>query len=208
MSDTFGNRIQAIREKAGLSKYAFAKKLGMSPSSINNYETGKTLPGELVMRKICRIFEVELEWLKNGGPKEETPAAEIPAATKEPPVVSTDKVTVAEAGESKRKEVPESLQGEKGESYRKESPEAMQDEKTEEKEPERETEQKEPENAAPVTLSVMIQSQSGAEIDVLEIQRKVKASCPDAQKVYVKPEENRAYWVSENASGAVVLWEA
>ena len=53
--------------------------------------------------------------------------------------------------------------------------------------------------AAPV---VFIQSAMGGEISTEEIMAKVG----DADTVYIKPEENAAYWVKGDLSGAVNLW--
>ncbi len=56
-------------------------------------------------------------------------------------------------------------------------------------------------------LSIIIQSVMGGTITVDEIEKRVKESAPDADTVYVKPEENRAYWTGGGKMGYVVLWE-
>ena len=58
------------------------------------------------------------------------------------------------------------------------------------------TQKKEPE--------IYIQSLMGGTISVEEILAKLCDA--EADIVYVKPEENRAYWVGKNSSGAVYLW--
>ena len=50
--------------------------------------------------------------------------------------------------------------------------------------------------------TIIIQSAMGGEITVDEILAKVG----DVEKVYVKPEENAAYWVKGEENGAVALW--
>ena len=50
--------------------------------------------------------------------------------------------------------------------------------------------------------TIIIQSAMGGEITVEEILARVG----DVEKVYVKPEENAAYWVRGEESGAVALW--
>ena len=52
-------------------------------------------------------------------------------------------------------------------------------------------------------VRMVIQSRLGGEISITEILSKI----PDGvEKVYIKPEENRAYWVSTNSAGSVELW--
>ena len=57
--------------------------------------------------------------------------------------------------------------------------------------------------AAPKAPTFTIESKMGGQITYDEIIKKV----PKGADVYVKPEENKAYWVKGKKSGAVVLWE-
>jgi len=59
----------------------------------------------------------------------------------------------------------------------------------------------------PSELKVSIQSVMGGSILVDDIVARVHASAPDAKEIYVKPEENRAYYVGKTSEGFVVLWE-
>jgi len=59
----------------------------------------------------------------------------------------------------------------------------------------------------PSELKVSIQSLMGGSILVDDIVARVHASAPDAKEIYVKPEENRAYYVGKTSEGFVVLWE-
>ena len=43
----------------------------------------------------------------------------------------------------------------------------------------------------------------GGQISVDEILARVPA---DVEKVYVKPEENKAYWISKKSAGSIDLW--
>ena len=47
----------------------------------------------------------------------------------------------------------------------------------------------------------------GGSISTEEILARVYSQEPTAQKIYVKPEENKAYWVAKNNRGYVILWE-
>ena len=56
-------------------------------------------------------------------------------------------------------------------------------------------------------VEVVIESLMGGQITVDEVIEKVRRVAGDGPaKVYVKPEENRAYFVTETISGAVYLW--
>lgn len=48
----FSQAIKEIRQKAYLSQEDFAKVIGVSFSTVNRWETGKTLPNYKAMKKI------------------------------------------------------------------------------------------------------------------------------------------------------------
>ena len=54
---------------------------------------------------------------------------------------------------------------------------------------------------------VAVQALMGGSIVMEEVIKKVKAVAPDVENIYVKPEENKAYWVSKNSAGSVDLWD-
>ena len=62
-----------------------------------------------------------------------------------------------------------------------------------------------PTHDAPV--QILIQSRMGGEIPVDKVIAIILDVCPTAEKIYVKPEDNRAYWTKGTASGSVILWE-
>ncbi len=49
---SFGEQIKDIRTKCILSQEAFAKVIGVSFSTVNRWETGKSLPNYITMSKI------------------------------------------------------------------------------------------------------------------------------------------------------------
>ena len=51
--------------------------------------------------------------------------------------------------------------------------------------------------------TILIQSQLGGTITPEEVLKRIPDSC---DRVYIKPEENKAYWVKGDESGAVELW--
>lgn len=48
----FSEAIKSVRQKALLSQMDFAKQLGVSHSTVNRWETGKTLPNFKTMKRI------------------------------------------------------------------------------------------------------------------------------------------------------------
>ena len=51
--------------------------------------------------------------------------------------------------------------------------------------------------------TILIQSQLGGTITPEEVLKRIPEGC---DQVYIKPEENKAYWVKGDESGAVELW--
>ena len=51
--------------------------------------------------------------------------------------------------------------------------------------------------------TILIQSQLGGTITPEEVLKRIPDGC---DQVYIKPEENKAYWVKGDESGAVELW--
>lgn len=73
---TIGGRIWAIREEQGLSRRAFAERLGCQEIEIKNIEYNllkKPEQKESLYRNISMTFDVPLEWIKTGGERKPTP---------------------------------------------------------------------------------------------------------------------------------------
>ena len=51
-----GVKLTEMREKAGMSQNALAKKLGVAESTISNYETGRSNPSEEKVDKILKKY--------------------------------------------------------------------------------------------------------------------------------------------------------
>ena len=59
-------RIKELRLTLNLTQDAFAKRLGVKRNTVGNYETGNRVPSDQSIFSICREFNVNEEWLRNG----------------------------------------------------------------------------------------------------------------------------------------------
>lgn len=59
-------RIKEIREALDLSQEAFGKRIGITRASISNMEKGTRNPSKQTIISICREFDVNNAWLKEG----------------------------------------------------------------------------------------------------------------------------------------------
>ncbi len=59
-------RITQIVKESGLTKTDFAKKLGLSQPFISKICTGDSVPSDRTISDICRLFDVEEDWLRYG----------------------------------------------------------------------------------------------------------------------------------------------
>ncbi|MBQ9168783.1 MAG: helix-turn-helix domain-containing protein [Oscillospiraceae bacterium] len=64
--DTVASRISEIIEKYGLTKTAFAAKIGLSQPFVSQICAGTKEPSDRTIADICRKFKVSEEWLRNG----------------------------------------------------------------------------------------------------------------------------------------------
>lgn len=62
---TTGERIKAIRKELKLSQTAFGDKIGVKRDVIANMELERAPIKELVIKMICRTFNVNPLWLEN-----------------------------------------------------------------------------------------------------------------------------------------------
>lgn len=62
-------RIIKIREDNGLNQEKFAEKIGLSRNFINQVENGKKNISDRTISDICRLFNVNEEWLRTGNGK-------------------------------------------------------------------------------------------------------------------------------------------
>ena len=59
-------RIKELRKNLGLTQQEFADRIGIKRGGVANYEIGRNEPSDSVISLICREFNVNEEWLRNG----------------------------------------------------------------------------------------------------------------------------------------------
>lgn len=59
-------RLKKLRKELDLTQSAFADRIGMKQNTIATYEMGRSIPSDQAIRSICREFDVNEEWLRNG----------------------------------------------------------------------------------------------------------------------------------------------
>lgn len=61
--DGFGDKLKALREKAGLTQEQLAMRMGLSKSTISQYENQERIPSLIAVIKIASIFHVSTDYL-------------------------------------------------------------------------------------------------------------------------------------------------
>ena len=59
-------RIKKLRRMLDLTQQEFGDRVGIKRNTVANYETGRNEPVDSVVSLICREFNVNEEWLRNG----------------------------------------------------------------------------------------------------------------------------------------------
>ena len=63
---SIGNRLKRLRKELDLTQEAFASRIGSVQNTITGYESGRRNPSAPVISLICREYNVNEEWLRNG----------------------------------------------------------------------------------------------------------------------------------------------
>lgn len=174
--------IKELRQMKGLTLAAFAESIGIGMSTLTGYEAGKRQPSEKALAAIKEVYGVDL--------------ANTPSPSGDAPAPAEKKIRQPRA---KKGAVPapavkkaEEKKSRKPRSKKEAAPAPV--EETVEKKAEKKT-SKQP-------AKIIIQSLMGGEITPEEILSRVG----DVDKVYIKVEENAAYWVKGDETGAINIW--
>ena len=209
-------QIKELRESQALTKTAFAEALGVTVSTVMNYESGKTKPTKKIMEKIKEAYGVSLGEAAAAEPAP-APAAPEPkmkpgrkkAEEKKPEPKKEAKTAAPKKGGAKKKAKDIAAEVKAAEEpVVTEAAPAGPDVKEKKQ---KKTKPAVPKKAAPkkgkAAPSISIESLLGGKITIEEITAKVLEAAPDAKEVFVKAEENRAYYTAGSGDGFVVLWD-
>ena len=61
-----GERLKDLRKALGLTQQEFADRIGIARGNIGAYEVSKNSPSDAVISLICREFNVNQVWLRDG----------------------------------------------------------------------------------------------------------------------------------------------
>ena len=203
--------IKDLRLEKGMTLANFAKAIGIGMSTLTSYEAGKRKPGEKAVAAIKEVFGVDLneaaaavenavetavktvEAAVAPVAKEAAPAA--PAATAEPAAT----VEPAAAAVPAPAPVKEKKAAAKKPAAKKE---AKAPAKKEAKAPAKKKTASAPAAKVEKKVEIIIQSPMGGEITPEEIMSRIG----DVDKVYIRIDQNAAYWIKGEESGAINLW--
>ena len=225
------DRIKELRKRNDLSLKSFAESVGISGTSASLYESGKQNPGKKTLDKICEVYGVTKEWLTEDELKKTAAPALEKAEKAVAPVLEEAKKTIAPALEEAKKTAAPVLEKaektaapvlEKAEKTAapvlekagktvaagtKKAEKAVEAAAAETgKETQKASGSKKSKKA--VEPVVMIESAMGGQISMDEILKRVNEAVKAKERlaIYVKPEDNKAYYSSEAGDGSIDLW--
>ena len=214
------DRIKELRKRNDLSLKSFAESVGISGTSASLYESGKQNPGKKTLDKICEVYGVTKEWLTEDELKKTAAPALEKAEKAVAPVLEEAKKTIAPALEKAKKTAAPVLEKaektaapvlEKAEKTvaagTKKAEKAVEAAAAETgKETQKASGSKKSKKA--VEPVVMIESAMGGQISMDEILKRVNEAVKAKEhlEIYIKPEDNKAYYSSEAGDGSIDLW--
>ncbi len=60
-------RLKKLRKALDLTQQDFASRIGVKRNTVATYEMGRSSPSDSAVSLICREFNVNEDWLRNGG---------------------------------------------------------------------------------------------------------------------------------------------
>lgn len=59
-------RIKLIRTTLGMTQQKFADKIKVKRNTVATYEMGRSIPSDSAIALICKVFDVNEDWLRTG----------------------------------------------------------------------------------------------------------------------------------------------
>lgn len=179
--------VKELRKEKNLSQAALAKELGIATSAVGHMENGRMKVSAKIAAKAKEVFGVDLaDAAEKAAPVAKKTAAKKPAVKKTEAkkaaatskAAKTEKAPVKKAAAAKAEKTVKSTA--------KKAPVAKKSSAAEKK----------------LANKVIIQSPLGGVITPDEVLAKVG----NVDEVYVRVDQNKAYWVRGKEAGAVDLW--
>ncbi|MFR1705787.1 helix-turn-helix domain-containing protein [Eubacterium callanderi] len=60
------DKVKELRKHLNLTQKEFGERIGLKPNSISDIENGKNSLTDIVLKSICKEFNVNEEWLRTG----------------------------------------------------------------------------------------------------------------------------------------------
>ena len=218
-------RIKELREKNNLTISAFARSIGISPTSVSLYESGRQNPGKKTIQRICEVYGVDESYLTSddkaateaGKTDKEIKAEKQPEMKpeKKPEMKPEKKPEMKpEMKPEKKPEMKPEIKPEKQPEMKPEIKPEMRPEKQPEMKPEIKPEKKPKKKKEKMQkkgkkkksgnkAAIIIQSPEGKDITPKQIRKLVPEG---TDYVCVRVDENRLYWVKGSQSGATDIW--
>ena len=203
--------LKEVRENNKLSQAAFAKTIGVSSSAVASVEAGRMKASQKIIDKVNEVYGVVIEpEVKKVQEVEKKVEAKVEEVEKKTEAAVNEVVETVKKVEKKAAETKEKAAKAKAKVAQTKAKAAQT--KTKAKAAAAKAEKKTAETAKkaavavkkvlPKKADVVIQSPMGGEITPEEILAKIG----EADKVYVRVDVNKAYWVKGDEAGSVDLW--
>ena len=203
--------LKEVRENNKLSQAAFAKTIGVSSSAVASVEAGRMKASQKIIDKVNEVYGVVIEpEVKKVQEVEKKVEAKVVEVEKKTEAAVNEVVETVKKVEKKAAETKEKAAKAKAKVAQTKAKAAQT--KSKAKAAAAKAEKKTAETAKkaavavkkvlPKKADVVIQSPMGGEITPEEILAKIG----EADKVYVRVDVNKAYWVKGDEAGSVDLW--
>ena len=203
--------LKEVRENNKLSQAAFAKTIGVSSSAVASVEAGRMKASQKIIDKVNEVYGVVIEpEVKKVQEVEKKVEAKVEAVEKKAEAAVNEVVETAKKVEKKAAETAAKATQAKAKVAQTKAKAAQT--KSKAKAAAVKAEKKTAETAKkaavavkkvlPKKADVVIQSPMGGEITPEQILAKIG----EADKVYVRVDVNKAYWVKGDEAGSVDLW--